>query len=119
MNFLSGTTMNHYFERPLWDKKKCPDLSKLAKVTGTTHLQNVRVITVTNAVYRGAIFNGTFHLSNAVKLPLATTGIKRVEVYCGWFGHRLKTRGLKFQIDLSTAVIDENFNGEVDNNLAA
>lgn len=110
--------MNHYFERPLWDKKNCPDLSKLAKVKGTVHLQNVRVITVTNATYRGAVFKGTFHLSNAVKLPLAATGIQRVEVYCGWFEHRLKTRGLKFQIDLSTAVIDDNFSGEVDNNLA-
>ena len=110
--------MNHYFERPLWDKKNCPDLSKLAKVKGMVHLQNVRVIKVKNATYRNAAFNGTFHLSNAVKLPILKTGIQRVEVYCGWFGHRLKTRGLKFQIDLSTAVIDDNFSGEVDNNLA-
>jgi len=110
--------MNHYFERPLWDKKNCPDLSKLAKVKGMVHLQNVRVITVTNATYRSAVFNGTFHLSNAVKFPMIKTGIQRVEVYCGWFGHRLKTRGLKFQIDLSTAVIDDNFSGDVDNNLA-
>ncbi len=110
--------MNHYFERPIWEKKKCPDLSKLAKVTHTVHLQNVRVITVKNATYRSAVFNGTFHLSNAVKLPIVKTGIQRVEVYCGWFGYRLKTRGLKFQIDLSTAVIDDNFSGDVDNNLA-
>lgn len=110
--------MNHYFERPIWDKTKCPDLSKLAKVKGTVHLQNVRVIKVRNATYRGAVFNGTFHLSNAVKLPIGDSGTKRVEVYCGWFGHRLKTRGLKFQIDLSTSVIDDNFSGDVDNNLA-
>ena len=110
--------MNHYFERPIWDKTKCPDLSKLAKVKGTVHLQNVRVIKVRNATYRGTVFNGTFHLSNAVKLPIGDSGTKRVEVYCGWFGHRLKTRGLKFQIDLSTAVIDDNFSGDVDNNLA-
>jgi hypothetical protein len=110
--------MNHYFERPIWDKTKCPDLSKLAKVKGTVHLQNVRVIKVKNATYRGTVFNGTFHLSNAVKLPIGDSGTKRVEVYCGWFGHRLKTRGLKFQIDLSTAVIDDNFSGDVDNNLA-
>ena len=110
--------MNHYFERPLWDKKNCPDLNKLAKVKGMVHLQNVRVIKVKNATYRNAVFNGTFHLSNAVKLPIVKTGIQRVEVYCGWFGHRLKTRGLKLQIDLSTAVIDDNFSGEVDNNLA-
>jgi hypothetical protein len=109
--------MNHYFERPIWDKTKCPDLSKLAKVKGTVHLQNVRVIKVKNATYRGTVFNGTFHLSNAVKLPIGDSGTKRVEVYCGWFGHRLKTRGLKFQIDLSTAVIDDNFSGDVDNNL--
>jgi hypothetical protein len=110
--------MNHYFERPLWDKKNCPDLSKLAKVKGMVHLQNVRVIKVKNATYRNAVFNGTFHLSNAVKLPIVKTGIQRIEVYCGWFGHRLKTRGLKFQIDLSTAVIDDNCSGDVDNNLA-
>ena len=110
--------MNHYFERPLWDKKNCPDLNKLAKVKGMVHLQNVRVIKVKNATYRNAVFNGTFHLSNAVKLPIVKTGIQRVEVYCGWFGHRLKTRGLKLQIDLSTAVIEDNFSGEVDNNLA-
>ena len=110
--------MNHYFERPLWDKKNCPDLNKLAKVKGMVHLQNVRVIKVKNATYRNAVFNGTFHLSNAVKLPIVKTGIQRIEVYCGWFGHRLKTRGLKFQIYLSTAVIDDNFSGDVDNNLA-
>lgn len=111
--------MNHYFERPIWDKKKCPDLSKLAKVNSSVQLQNVRVITVKNATFRHAVFNGTFHLSNAVKLPLAETGIQRVEIYCGWFGHRLQTRGLRFQIDLTTAVIDDNFSGYVDNNLAA
>lgn len=110
--------MNHYFERPIWDKKKCPDLSKLAKVKGSVHLQNVRVVTVKNATFRHAVFNGTFHLSNTVKLPLGTTGVQRVEIYCGWFGHRLATRGLRFQIDLSTAVIDNNFSGDVDNNLA-
>lgn len=110
--------MNHYFERPLWDKKLCPKVSKLAKVKGTVHLQNVRVIAVKNATYRSAVFNGTFHLSNTVKLPLAAAGIQRIEVYCGWFGHRLKKRGLKFQIDLSTAVIDDNFSGDFDNNLA-
>jgi len=110
--------MNHYFERPLWDKKNCPDLSKLAKVKGMVHLQNVRVVKVKNATYRNAVFNGTFHLSNAVKLPIVKTGIQRIEVYCGWFGHRLKTRGLKFQIDLSTAVIDDNFSGDVVSNLA-
>ena len=109
--------MNHYFERPVWDKKKCPALNKLAKVKGTTQLQNVRVITVKNATYRSAVFSGTFHLANAVKLPLGDSGIKRVEIYCGWFGHRLKTRGLNFQIDLSTALIDDNFSGDVDNNL--
>jgi len=118
LELLSEYKMNHYFERPIWDKTKCPDLSKLAKVKGTVHLQNVRVIKVKNATYRGTVFNGTFHLSNAVKLPIGDSGTKRVEVYCGWFGHRLKTRGLKFQIDLSTAVIDDNFSGDVDNNLA-
>ena len=110
--------MNHYFERPLWDKKTCPDLSILAKVKDSVHLQNVRVITVKNATYRNAVFDGTFHLSNTVKLPIGKTGIQRIEVYCGWFGHRLKTRGLKFQIDLSTSLIHDNFTGNVDNNLA-
>lgn len=40
-------------------------------------------------------------------LPNATEGLHAVEVYCLWFGHRLKTRGLMFNVDMSKARVRE------------
>lgn len=67
--------------------------------------------------YRNADFGGTFVLAEGVASTLPKKGWAVVEVYCLWFGHRLKTRGLNFKVDMSKAKVEEVFTGEVVFNL--
>ena len=76
-----------------------------------------RVAHLKNATYRGAVFDGTFLLSESVVLPLAKEGKQRVKFECCWYGHRLKQFEPKFLIDLATSIVDENYKGEVFTNL--
>lgn len=76
------------------------------------------IIDAKYANYRDASFAGKFVLAEAVKLPLPTKGWHKVEVYCLWFGHRLKTRGPKFSIDMSTATVSEETSCQVFMSLA-
>lgn len=104
--------MDFYLSAPVWDDTT-PNLKTEACPREPKMFHNVTVIKVSKAAYRDAIFDGTFLLSPAVKLPLPSEGKYRVEVMCRWFGHRLKTRGPEFLIDTATAQVIENYTGEV------
>jgi hypothetical protein len=110
--------MNSYFSAPIWDKKLCRDTCKIAIPKEAKSVAKARVIVVKHATYRDAPFGGVFLLANSVKLPLPKKGWHAVEVYCCWFGHRLKTRGIKITVDMSDAVIDESYTGKVIANIA-
>jgi len=103
--------MNDYFSAEIWNKKLCPDTSKHAKPNREKNVVNSRVIDAKFVTYRDAAFSGKFLLAKSVKLPLPETGWHKIEVYCRWFDHRLKTRGIKITVDMSNATVDDNYTG--------
>lgn len=101
--------MNGYFEAPVWDNDdpahRCPSTCKTARPVRSIKVTNAIVIDAPQAMYRSAHFGGTFVLADSVELPLPKVGWHTVEVLCLWFGHRLKTRGPEFKIDMSKATV--------------
>jgi hypothetical protein len=104
--------MNFYFSAKVWDEQNdAPNTSKRAKPSATQTVRNARVIVVKDAMYRGATISGTFLLGDKNDLPLPRKGLHIVEVYCCWFGLRLKTRGLHFKVNMSHAEVVDGYNG--------
>lgn len=113
----SEYSMNKYFSARIWDEdppgKRRPDTDPKARTIDSVKVSNARVIDAPHAKHRGANFGGTFALAESVTLPLPKDGWHAVEVYCLWYGRRLKSRGPIFQIDMSKARVRENVTGEV------
>lgn len=110
--------MNFYFSAKVWNEQNdAPNTSKRAKPSAPLSVRNARVIVVKDAMYRGATISGTFLLSDKNELPLPRKGWQIVEVYCCWFGLRLKTRGLHFKVNMSNAEVIESFNQSIFTNL--
>lgn len=106
--------MNFYTKADVWlNKTDAPNTFKDAKPSSQASVRNARVIVVKDALYRRATISGTFLLGDKNKTPLARKGKILVEVYCCWFGLRLKTRGLHFKVNMSDAKIIENYSGSV------
>lgn len=111
--------MKFYFSAKVLDNlASVPHTAKRAMPTATVKVHNTKVIIVKDAMYRNATFEGTFLLGNDNELPLPCKGVHSVEVYCCWFGHRLKTSGLNFKIDMSTAKVVNKYTGKVASNLS-
>lgn len=106
--------MNFYFSAKVWDEQNdAPNTSKRAKAASPLSVRNARVIVVKDALYRGATISGTFLLGDKNELPLPRKDWHVVEVYCCWFGLRLKTRGLHFKVNMSNAEVIEGYSGLV------
>ncbi len=100
--------MRKYLEAPSWDEaevdgKRPPHTCAIARTLRSAKVNNATVIDAPHVQYRMAHFGGTFVLADGVELPLPRSGWHEVEVYCLWFGCRLKTRGPLFKIDMSKA----------------
>ena len=110
--------MHFYFSAKVWNEQNdAPKTSKRAKPSSTQTVRNARVIVVKDAMYRGATVSGTFLLGDKNDSPLPRKGWHVVEVYCWWFGLRLKTRGLHFKVNMSDAEVIEGYNGLIYSNL--
>lgn len=110
--------MNFYFSAKVWDEQNdAPNTSKRAKPSSQLSVQNARVIVIKDAMYRGATVTGTFLLGDKNELPLPRKGWHVIEVYCCWFGLRLKTRGLHFKVNMSNVEVIESYNGNVHTNI--
>jgi len=108
--------MKEYFEAAVWDKtnpKSPPGTSKRARTLSSLKVKKKDVILAPHVRYRSSDFGGTFVLADGVAETLPKKGWAVVEVYCLWFGHRLKTRGLNFKVDMSKARVERGFTGEV------
>jgi hypothetical protein len=106
--------MNFYFSAKVWNEQNdAPNTSKSAKPSAPLSVRNARVIVVKDAMYRGATISGTFLLGDKNELPLPRKGLHIVEVYCCWFGLRLKTRGLHFKVNMSNAEVIDSFSGNI------
>jgi hypothetical protein len=118
--------MDFYFGAPKWDSKKSgflkqmvPNLSVLSTAVEWADVNGQTVIHIERGMYRNATINGTFLISKSVKLPLATLGKRRVQVYCKWFGHRLKSDvGISVLVELPLVRVEENYIGKVVSNIA-
>lgn len=99
--------MNPYFSAPIWDDDdqahRCPHTAPNARTKDSITVTDLLVIDAPHATYRHAHFGGTFVVAKPHALPHTNEGWHAVEVYCLWFGHRLKTRGLMFKVDMSKA----------------
>jgi len=104
--------MDFYLSAKEWDEK-IPSTKAEASPQEPLMVHNVIVIKVTKASYRKSVFDGVFLLAPETKLPLPKEGKHRVEVFCRWFGCRLKTKGPKLLVDMRRAEVIENYSGEV------
>ena len=109
--------MNKYFSARIWDEdppgQRRPHTDPKARPIDSFKVSNARVIDAPHAKYRSANFGGTFALAESVTLPLPKDGWHAVEVYCVWYGRRLKNDGAKLKIDMSKARVRENATCEV------
>ncbi len=114
-----GDAMNFYMSAKIWEEQNdAPNTTKFAKPNSPIDVVNQRVLIADEVKYRGSKFNGTFLLSEKCKLTSNFEGWQIVEIYCCWFGLRLKTRGLNFKVNMSSAKIIENYSGLVSSNLS-
>lgn len=111
--------MDFYSKAPIWERKnQCPNSTKLAVPVEPMQVKKARVITVTNAKFRGSTFSGTFLLGDQVLILDGKNKSTRIEVLCRWFDRRLKTRGLAITVNLKKAVVSENYTGKVYTNFS-
>jgi hypothetical protein len=110
--------MNFYMSAKVWNEQgDAPNTSNHAKPAASQAVRNARVIVVKDAMYRGATISGTFLLGDKNDLPLPRKGRHIVEVYCCWFGFRLKTRGLHFKVNMSNSEVLDDYSGIVIGNI--
>ena len=111
--------MDFYFSSKVWnEQQEVPNTSTRAQPSSPLAVRNARVIIVKEARYRGAIISGTFVLGNQNDMSLPRNGWQIIEVYCCWFGLRLKTRGLHFKVNMSNAEVVNGYSGLVVSNLS-
>ena len=104
--------MQKYFAADVWERQHdCPNTNKYAKPVQYERVKNQRVALIKNGTYRNAAVNGHFALADAELKTAKGMGV--VEVYCLWFGLRLKTRGIHVKCRIRDVEIIEGYSGEV------
>jgi len=106
--------MNKYWSAPVWENQyDAPNTATKARPSKFTEVKLITVIDAKEVRFRSAHFGGVFVLGEKNTLPLHKNGWHTVEVYCCWFRLRLKTRGLHYTVNMSTAKIIEKYSGAV------
>lgn len=101
-----------------------PELNDMAKPVKLQAVANAVVLRVSKASYRRATFGDQFFLLDPIETAKYKPSTKLevgwavAIVFCGWFGTRLKTRGiaLKYQTDGSEVLSD--WSGDVVSDIA-
>lgn len=110
--------MNFYFSAPIWhEQNQAPKTVERAKAVEPIKVDGAKVIFIKEAKYRGALLSGAFVLGDKNEFPLPSSGWHVVEIYCRWFGLRLKSRGLHFKVNMATAEINPSYSGMVASNI--
>ena len=108
--------MHKYFAANVWQKLgDCPSTSKSAVPTEYSLVNNKRVVLIKNGTYRNASISGYFAVADAE--PKTVGGVGVIEVYCLWFGHRLKTRGIHIKCRLQDVMFIDSYSDKVVSNL--
>ncbi len=111
--------MNFYWSSKVWEAQhEAPNTSRLAKPNAHKPVKNACVIVVKDAMYRDAVFSGTFLLNEKNQLDFPKSGSHKVEILCCWFSRRLKTRGLHITVNMETALVLFKYDGEVVSNIS-
>lgn len=110
--------MDKYWSSPVWENQHdAPNTAPKAQPTKLTAVKSTTVIDAKEVRFRRAHFSGVFVLGEKNTLPLPKHGWHTLEVYCCWFGLRLKTRGLHVKVNLSTAKVLDKYSGSVVSNI--
>lgn len=107
--------MNWYDDAPIWlEQGDAPNTQKNAIPCDPQLVRNKRVIHVVDASFRSATFSGHFIIADDVTLPLPISGTHLIDVYCRWFGHRLRSeRNFSFKVNMDTTTISTHYSGPV------
>jgi len=119
---------NFYWNAPIWDEVLCPKTIETAAPSSRVWVSDVVVLKVhdNGAFHRGSYFSGNFLIDqpddkDSFKPDDIESFLKApdlVDVYCLWFGHRLKTRGLEFTVDPNKLELRLNYMGFVVSDLS-
>lgn len=105
---------NYYSQAPSFEKNNAPRTDSFAKVIDEIEVKNQRVIKVESGKYRNANLKGYFLLANERgKYETKNSDQQEFEIYCLWFGSRLKKGAPKIKVQADQYSIEENYSGKV------
>jgi hypothetical protein len=105
--------MDFYLKAQKWNKKKCPNTSKLAQPVKWRTVKDATVIKVSRAKYRGSEFDGVFLVVNGSSIKESKSGKGKKKVFCLWYGHQIQTDFPELTIDIETTEVIDNYKGKV------
>lgn len=113
-----------YLNLEIMTTDTAPSKSVLAKPVGSIEVRDALVLHIARASYRNATFGGEYFLLD----PLETAAYKPTSklkegwdvgiIFCGWFGTRLRTRGIALKYQIEGSQILHGWNGSVVSNIA-
>lgn len=105
-----------------WRDGETPHTDYNAKISSVRKVNNVRVINVEGAIYRGAYLKGIFELEIQAKnydpVIFMPSGKRKVKVLCCWHGVKPPTTNPNLDITNANITIIENYTGEVADNIS-
>ena len=105
---------NYYAQAPFFKENYTPHTDRFAKVMDEIEVANQRVIKIASGEYRGAKIEGYFLLEDEEKrYESKNTDQQEFQVYCLWFGCRLKRGGPKIKVQANQYSIEEKYSGKV------
>ena len=105
---------NYYSKAPFFQGKNTPDTDPFAKVMDEIEVTNQQVIKIESGEYRNAKLKGYFLLADEEKrYESKNIDQQEFQVYCLWFGCRLKRGGPKIKVQANQYSIEEKYSGKV------
>lgn len=113
------TVPHFYAQAPFFEKLNPPSTDPKAKPSEFVEVKNQRVISVVSGTYRNAVVSGIFLLASTNhQYQGKSPEHQEIEVYCLWFGARLKKGAPRFKIKLNNFSIQENYSGKAVANIS-
>ena len=113
-----------YLALPIMTSDTAPNLCTLAKPVAEMDVENATVLHISKGSYRDATFGDQYFLLDQAETakysPTAKSkpGWCEAIVYCGWFGTRLKTRGIALRYQIEGSEVHHNKSCSVVTNIA-
>ena len=103
-----------YLALPIMKRETAPYLSTLAKPVAEMDVEDATVLYISKGSYRNATFGNRYFLLDQQKTAEYEPIVKSIPgwteaiVYCGWFGTRLKTRGIALRYEIEGSEVHHN-----------